>query len=411
MRHPRYALVAAPADPRPTDPPRADPRPTDPPRADPRPTDPPRADPPATDLPRADPPATDLPRADPPATDLPRADPPRADPTPGAPTLHVLALCADVEGLFAEPDAPARIRYELRGCEPRGELSRAVTQAIVDGTAPFGTLVVDLHGTLWALAETRVLGMRGDVVTIEATGEPSPARQAADPVPCGNLIPVTRAAPEEDTHTDVTFVGCSPRGALRDALAAGAREYPEVRYRGLTRIGRGHHEGEAGRITGWAASTRHRGLVDLTLSFPRTRLVPPATGEIWDLFWQAGPTEPGTWKRFAGAARGEWLARAAAHAPYGAPEPVPGATYHLDGTDIVDEDAFRCALGEAVLGPGRRLRAGGPGEELAGATVVWHHADVARACLGVLPYSGHRPATFQELVDELTHAGVRLVLD
>ncbi|MFB7591141.1 hypothetical protein [Streptomyces sp. NPDC056169] len=335
-------------------------------------------------------------------------------PAPGDPAPHVLALCQDVAGLFAEPARPARVRYELRGCEPRGELGRAVTQAVVEGTAPFGTLVVDLHGTRWALADTRVLGMRGDVVTVEAAGEPRRAHHAADPVPCGNLIPVTRAAPEEETHTAVTFVGCSPRGALRDALAAGAEEFREVRYQGLTRIGNQHHEGEAGRITGWDTSARHRGLLDLTLSFPRTRLVPPATGEIWDLFWHARPTEPGTWRRFTGAARGEWLDRAAAHGSYGAPELVPGATYHLDGTDVVDEDSFRCALGEAVLGAGRCLGAGSSGatvEELAGTTVVWHHADVARACLGVLPYSGHRPPTFQELADDLRDAGVRLVLD
>ncbi|MFF8836080.1 hypothetical protein [Streptomyces sp. NPDC015130] len=339
-------------------------------------------------------------------------------PAPGDTARHVLALCKDVAGLFAEPARPARVRYELRGCEPRGELARAVTQAVVEGTAPLGTLVVDLHGTGWALAETRVLGMRGDVVTVEAAGAPHRVHHPPDPVPCGNLIRVTPAAPEEETHTDVTFVGCSPRGELRDALDAGAADFREVRYQGLTRIGNGHHEGEAGRITGWDASARHHGLVDLTLSFPRTRLLPPATGEIWDLFWRDRPAEPGTWRRFTGAARGEWLDRAAAHGPYGTLELLPGATYHLDGTDIVDEDSFRCALGEAVLGPGRcfRTAAGATGTaaigaELSGATVVWHHADVARACLGALPYRGRRPATFRELVDELTDAGVRLVLD
>lgn len=335
-------------------------------------------------------------------------------PAPGDPGPHVLAFCKDVEGLFGEPARPARVRHELRGCEPRGELARAVTQAVVEGTAPFGTLVVEIHGTLWSLTETRVLGARGDVVTVEAAGEPCRAFHAADPVPCGNLIRVTPAGPEEETHTDVTFVGCSPRGELRDALAGGAEEFREVRYQGLTRIGNQHHEGEAGRITGWDASARHHGFIDLTLSFPRTRLVPPATGEIWDLFWHARPTEPGTWKRFTGAARGEWLDRAAAHGSYGAPAPVPGATYHLDGTDIVDEDSFQCALGETVLGPGRCFRAGAAraiGEELAGATVVWHHADVARACLGVLPYGAYRPATFREIVDGLTDAGVRVVLD
>ncbi|MCX5392517.1 hypothetical protein [Streptomyces sp. NBC_00094] len=335
-------------------------------------------------------------------------------PGPGAPGRHVLALCTDVTGLFAEPARPARVRYELRGCEPRGDLSRAVTQAVVEGTAPFGTLVVELHGTPWALADTRVLGMRGDVVTVEAAGEPYRVHHPADPVPCGNLIRATPAVPEERTHTDVTFVGCEPRGELRDALAAGAEEFGEVRYQGLTRTGSRHHEGEAGRITGWDPSARHRGLVDLTLSFPRTRLVPPETGAIWDLFWHDRPAEPGTWRRFTGAARGAWRDRAAAHGSHGAPELVPGATYHLDGTDVVDEDSFHCALGEAVLGPGRCFReasAGAIGEELAGATLVWHHADVARACLGTPPYAaGHRPATFQEITDALTAAGVRVVL-
>ncbi|WP_329281851.1 hypothetical protein [Streptomyces sp. NBC_00691] len=42
------------------------------------------------------------------------------------------------------------MRCELRGCEPRGEPARAVTEALVEGTAPLGTLDV----TFQELADT-----------------------------------------------------------------------------------------------------------------------------------------------------------------------------------------------------------------------------------------------------------------
>ncbi|MBT2443357.1 hypothetical protein J7E93_25340 [Streptomyces sp. ISL-36] len=327
---------------------------------------------------------------------------------------YALALCKDVEGLFVEPALPVRVRYELRGCEPQGGPARAVAEAAVAGTAPLGTLYVEASGTPWILSGVRVLGARGDVVTVEATGE---ARRmfgvGPDACRCADLVRVSPPEPEEKTHTEVTFIGCSPRGELRDALAAGAEEFRAVRYQALTWVGAVHHEGDAGRITRWDTSTRHHGLVDLTVCFPRSGTLPPVSREIWDLFRRDRPAKPGTWQRFSGAARGEWLTQAAARG-HGAPEIVPGTTYHLDGTHIVDDDSFQCAVGEAVFGPGRCFPAGAPrviGEELAGTTLVWHDAHVARTCLGVRPYAGRRPATFQEIVDALTDAGVRVVLE
>ncbi|MFH9722895.1 hypothetical protein ACH4M4_08000 [Streptomyces sp. NPDC017254] len=328
--------------------------------------------------------------------------------------LYAVALCKDVDGLYGEPVPPPRTVHELRGCEPRGELARAVTQAVVEGSAPLGTLHVRTpDGHAWYVEGARVTGARGDVVTVESSGGLRRSYAGDDAHPCGNLVPVPSPEPPERTHTEVTFLGCSPRGGLRDALAAGEEEFEAVRYQVLDHVGSVHHEAEAGRVTGWDTSARHRGLLDLTVAFPRAGLIPRQSREVWDLWHRGRPTEPGSWRRLTGAARGEWLNQAARRS-YGAPEIDPDATYHLDGTDVVDEDSFLCALGEAVHGPGRGLTVGAPGavgELLAGITLVWHHADVARACLGVQPWSGRRPATFQEFVEGLTDAGVRLVLD
>ncbi|MFH9741885.1 hypothetical protein ACH4MA_29865 [Streptomyces roseolus] len=326
---------------------------------------------------------------------------------------HVLALCHDVDGLYGDPAPHPRVRHELRGCEPRGELARAVTQAVVEGTAPLGTLDVETADGPWRFEAVRVLGARGDVVTIEAAGPPRRLHGGATgTVPCAHLIPLPGRDP---SRTPVTFLGCSPRGALRDALATGPQDLGDVSYQVLHRSGNLQHEGEAGHVTGWDTARHHHGLLDLTVAFPRTGLIPPPTREVWDLFHDhRTPAEPGTWRRFTGAARAAWRRQAALRS-YELPEPVPGTTYTLDGRGITDEDGFVCALTEAVHGPGLAYPFSSPhafGEELSGCTLIWRHADIARACLGVTPLLVvPRPATFQEWVDGLRAEGVRVVLD
>ncbi|MEV6203646.1 hypothetical protein AB0M64_27270 [Streptomyces sp. NPDC051771] len=329
--------------------------------------------------------------------------------------LYAVALCRDVRGLYGDAVPPPRVRHELRGCEPRGALARAVTQAIVEGTAPLGTLDVETHDGAWRLTAVRVLGACGDVVTVESAGAPHRLHGAYGAVPCGNLVRVSPEPPAERTHGEVTFLGCSPRGALRDALAAGAREFESVRYQVLNRMADSQHEAEAGRVTAVGPSRHHYGLVDLTVAFPRSGLLPRRHREVWDLFHgYEPPSAPGTWRRFTGTARAEWLNQAARRA-HRAPQPAPGATYELDGRGITDGDAYLCALGETVLGPGHAFPNGAPralGQELSGCTLIWHHADIARACLGVTPLLAvPRPATFQEWVDGLRAEGVRVVLD
>ncbi|MGW6537517.1 hypothetical protein ACWGBV_16075 [Streptomyces sp. NPDC055051] len=327
--------------------------------------------------------------------------------------LHAVALCHDVRGLYGDPAPPPRVRHELRGCEPRGELARAVTQAIVEGTAPLGTLDVETPDTAWRLTAVRVLGARGDVVTVESAGPPRRLHGTHGAVPCGNLVRVSPEPPEELTHGRVTFLGCSPRGALRDALAAGAAEYEAVRYQILDLTAGPQYEAEAGRVTAVAASRRHHELVDLTVAFPRAGLLPHRHREVWDLFHDHEPPAPGTWRRFTGTARTEWLRQAARRA-HRTPRAVTGETYTLDGRATTDGDAFLCALGEAVLGPGRAFPGGTPrtlGPALSGSTLVWRDAATARACLGVTPLLAEpRPPTFQEWVDGLGAAGVHVVL-
>ncbi len=326
---------------------------------------------------------------------------------------RVLALCHDVDGLYGDPAPHPRLRHELRGCEPRGELARAVTQAVVEGTAPLGTLDVETPDGPWRFDAVRVLGARGDVVTVEAAGPPRRLPGGATgATPCAHLIPLPDTPPP---RTEVTFLGCAPRGPLRTALATGAAPDGDVRYQVLRADGNPQHEAAAGPVTGWDTAPGHGGLLDLTVAFPRTDLVPPPTRAVWDLFHDhRGPAEPGTWRRFTGAARTAWRQQAALRS-HDLPEPVPGATYTLDGRGVTDEDALVCALTEAVHGPGHAYPTGSPralGAELSGTTLVWRHSAVARACLGVTPLLAEpRPATFREWVAGLRAEGVRVVLD
>ncbi|MEU8758062.1 hypothetical protein [Streptomyces sp. NPDC048659] len=330
----------------------------------------------------------------------------------------LLALCADVEGLFAEPAPPARARYELRGCEPRGPLGRAVTQAVVEGTAPQGELYVRTSDGVLGLQDVRVLGIRGDVVTVEARTPPARERDRRDAVDCAHLIRISPEQPEEATHTEVTFLGCAPRGALREAVARDRTLTAPVTFQRLAQAGTAAFGARGARITGWAPSARETdagataagdadaGLLDVTVLVDRRDLRPPAVADIWELWWRDRPEEPGTWARFPSGTRGAWLEQARRRSEV--PDP-PADTYHLDGAHVVDADSFWCALGEAFLGPGGYLA-----EDLdqlhppfePGTTLVWHDAEVARTCLGVVPRARDRPPTFEEIVVALACSGV-----
>ncbi|MEU7579702.1 barstar family protein [Streptomyces sp. NPDC041068] len=275
-------------------------------------------------------------------------------------------------------------------------------------------------------------------------------------------------APEELAEPPVRLLGCSPRGALREALAAGKGDLGHGTVLRLGRQGQTLQYAVEGEVVAWIPSARGRGLVDLALD-PWTVRPPRAAGEVWDVWWRGRPTEPNLWARHGTEGRTHWLAVAQEasrrHGPNSRPrlgpnhrpqpgpnpepdpgpnpepdpgpnpEPDPGpnpepnlepapeqpATMrHLDGRHITDEPAFYCALGEAMNGPGgyfgrnvdtlSRCLSEAPGARPP-FTLVWHDARTARTCLGVTPRTDRRPPSFEELVDFLVLMDVEVVLD
>ncbi|MFS8203946.1 barstar family protein [Streptomyces sp. CWNU-52B] len=356
---------------------------------------------------------------------------------------EVWALCADAETLFGDPPAPTRGTYELIGCAPEGTLDTALTRARADGSAPLGTLVLEIldkdGGRVeeWSLEDARVLGDRPCArdlslrdLTVEAQESPdnpfdypgcpplSPGYRllGAKDEPwggCRDLAHVPDGQPDL-VEPPVRLLGCSPRGALRTALDAGEEDLGHARLVRLDRTGRPVQPAVEGELVAWIPSARGRGLVDLTLE-PWSDRPPTAAEAVWEL-WDGGrPAEPGLWARCGAEGRRHWLRTALDRHESRRPDAEPGGTYHLDGRHIVDEPGFFCALGEAVNGPGGYFGWGldaladclrGRWGALPPLTLVWHDAEVARTCLGLVPRTDHRPWTFQELLAFLVDEGV-----
>ncbi|MEV7195410.1 hypothetical protein AB0N81_26920 [Streptomyces sp. NPDC093510] len=246
----------------------------------------------------------------------------------------------------------------------------------------------------------------------------------ADQPPDRPGLPEGRDTPTEElAEPPVRLLGCSPRGALRDALESGKGDLGHGRVLRLDRQGRPLQQAVEGEVVAWIPSARGRGLVDLALD-PWTVRPSRAAGEVWDVWWAGRPTEPNLWARHGIGTEGRphWLTVARGHTARHGPDAEPGATHHLDGRHITDEPAFYCALGEAVHGPGGyvgrtadtlsdhlRGRRGGLGAPPS-RTLVWHEARTARTCLGVTPRAQDRPPSFEELLALLTRLDIEVTL-
>ncbi|MER6353192.1 barstar family protein [Streptomyces sp. NPDC001634] len=353
------------------------------------------------------------------------------------------ALCEDTEGLFADPRPPARGTYELLGCTAEGELAVALAGARAEGSAPLGFLtleILDKRGTgvgEWYLTDVRLLGDRPCArdltrrdVTVEGT---EPDYNPFDYPQCPPLSPGYRLLGEEGetwgacrdlahvreerpepVDPPVRLLGCTPHGALREALDAGEEDLGHAKLLRVDASGRPVQSAAEGELTAWIPSARGRGLVDLTLE-PWSERPPRAALEVWELWGRGRPAETGLWAGCSTGGREFWLRTARENHPRGRPDQSSGATYHLYGRHIIDHPGFFCALGEAVNGPGGYFGWGldalddclrGRWGAAPPITLVWHDAQVARSSLGVTPHTGYRPPSFEELLVFLTERRV-----
>ncbi|WP_200300691.1 barstar family protein [Streptomyces adelaidensis] len=352
------------------------------------------------------------------------------------------AHCTDTENLFGDPFPPPRGMYELLGCAPEGDLRTALTRARADGSAPLGFLVLEILGARgervyeWYLEDVRVLGHRTcphDLSLRDVMVEGSQHADNPSDYPqrrpqswgfrllgpegepqgtCADLAHLDDEPPESTSaeQPPVRLLGCAPRGALKAALDAGDEDLGHAKLLRLDTHGSTVQAAVEGELTAWIPSARGRGYVDLTLE-PWSDRPPRAAEQVWDLWDRGRPTEPNLWAHCGTDGRRFWLDTAFANRATTGPDAAAGTTFHLDGRHITDDQAFFCALGEAVNGPGgyfgRCLN--GVSDALGGHfgatgpfTLVWHDAHIARACLGLSPHIDIRPETFEELLDFFT---------
>ncbi|MCT9083093.1 barstar family protein [Streptomyces fulvoviolaceus] len=357
------------------------------------------------------------------------------------------ALCEDAGDLFADPPPPTPETYELLGCAPEGELRTALTRARAEGSAPLGSLtleILDKSGTAvgeWYLEDVRVLGDRPCArdlslrdVTVEGS-EPDdnpfgyPERPPLSPgfrllgtqgEPQGTCrdLACVRQDRDEPLEPPLRLLGCSPQGALRAAMDAGEEDLGHAKVLRIDSYGRPVQSAAEGELRAWIPSARGRGLVDLTLD-PWSERPPLAAREVWELWGAGRPAEPNRWARCTTDERRFWLNTARENHVYGRQDQPSGTTYDLDGRHITDGPGFFCAMGEAVNGPGGYFGWGfdalndclrGRWGAAPPLTLVWHDADVARTCLGANPHTDHSSPLFEELLAFLTEKGVEVHL-
>ena len=345
------------------------------------------------------------------------------------------ALCEDADDLFADPLPPRRETYELLGCAPEGELRTALTRARAAGSAPLGSLtleILDKSGTAvgeWYLEEVRVLGDRTcarDLSLRDISVEGwEPDDNPFDYPQCPPLSPGYRLLgghgepwgtcrdlarvqllQDEPLEPPLRLLGCAPRGALRAALDAGEEDLGHAKVLRIDSSGRTVQSATEGELRAWIPSARGPGLIDLTLE-PWSERPPLAAREVWELWGDGRPAEPNRWARCDAEGRRFWLGTALDNHDHDRQDRPSGTTYHLDGRHITDEPGFFCALGEAVNGPGGYFGWGfgalndclrGRWGAAPPLTLIWHDADIARTCLGGTPHNDDSPPVFEELL-------------
>ncbi|WP_328459752.1 barstar family protein [Actinoplanes sp. NBC_00393] len=333
---------------------------------------------------------------------------------------NVVATCADIDGLFADPPEPPVERYTLLDCTPAGRL-----RAACDGSGPtwLGNIGLEAEyppdSFVAELLDVTVLkssrtGRHGplDVILEGRLRQPPKRAPEADSFlltgidadgeddfgACAGIDGVIRDRPGPPPRP-AALLGCRPGTRLQRAIDVLERGGARHRRWVNASIFSADRDGTATRLldTGLGAevaavrpSALGDGLVDVTFEPTYADAVgpprPARAREVWQRWQQGRPTEPAGWAGYDRELRQEWAGAALAHHRHG-PDRKPGATVYLDGRHVTDEEGFYCAIGEAVNGPGGYfgwnlgalhdcLRGGwglSPGFRL-----VWHDSAVAR---------------------------------
>lgn len=376
-------------------------------------------------------------------------------------TGATLTDCGDIDGLFVDrvfPAPPQYERYTLVGCAPTGALVAAV-----DGTGPawLGNLFLEgahvpgrpvaeacgvdcqqCYETAEELLDVQVVGHR---VAADGSGrldiDLEGHRRGDDNNHCGTVAPsvpgyrllayTKELAPVGECRDiaglfhprpdgwppgpPLTLLGCRP----------GLTGSFDVDLAHLHADGTAHPMGWGQRFFGRVVATRPSelggDLVDLSLD---ARIPEPLAANdrpLWDMWHDGGPAEPNSWAKLDRSDRYLWVRAAAIHRNH-APDKPAGTVYHLDGRYVTDYDAFYCAMGEAINGPGgwfggdlfwlHENAATGDGGATPGFRLVWHSSEVARTHLvpGYDRQSWLPAVTFDDLVHHLTEDGVQVEL-
>ncbi|GAA2586134.1 hypothetical protein GCM10010435_75370 [Winogradskya consettensis] len=278
----------------------------------------------------------------------------------------LLAVCADIDGLFADLPPRPRERFTLLGCEPAGALREGAWLGNVWLLArpDHAAMLRDWGGE--QLVDTAVLGHR-----------PSAGSPGLVDVDLEGLVSVYDRTDNVDRPDDVTgFVlygsGDSLLGSCADVtgvfreraappipqvtlIGCRAGETLKVGQRISGKVGAIAADGSAiGLIDSWVTGTivasvpSADGLLKITVDSDSHEPSPTGLRDIVDI-WRAGrPTENNLWAGYDRDLREEWAGVALANHP-GAAKKEP---FDLDGRFVTDVEGFYCALGEAVNGPG-----------------------------------------------------------
>ncbi|BCY06512.1 barstar family protein [Actinoplanes sp. L3-i22] len=345
---------------------------------------------------------------------------------------RIVGSCAEIDGLFVDPPEVPLERIVLRDCVPAEGL-RAALAGLGTERAHLGTILIEADDDpdidyVDNLYDVTVLAAEGADVVLQGRIQEERAYWPAEEPPDDEGFRLSDAGERalgtartvEGLYRErpellppaATLVGLLPEPWFRAALADGGdvevRASVRARGAGGTDLSTLTH-GLRGRVVAVRDSAAGPGLLDVELDDGLWDPIPASAKPLWDAWLVAPPAEPDTWTGLSPWMRHEWLRLALAHAHLRGPDRPAGGTYHLDGRYVTDMNAFFCAIGEAVNGPGgyfgwvwdalRDCLGGGWGAETP-FRLVWSHVEVAREHLG--------DETVDELVAEMARHQVEV---